>query len=69
MKLISILLFLAGVLFLVMAFALALTRGVLGVLDMTVLDVYFVVRPLYLLLDSGSLLHRRIRFVLGASLT
>jgi hypothetical protein len=53
MKLISILLFLAGVLFLVMAFALALTRGVLGVLDMTVLDVYFVVRPLYLLLIAA----------------
>ena len=53
MKLISILLFLAGVLFLVVAFALALTRGVLGVLDVTVLDLYFVVRPLYLLLITA----------------
>jgi len=53
MKLISILLFLAGVLFLAMAFAPALTRGVLGVLDVTVLDVYFVVRPLYLLLIAA----------------
>jgi len=49
MKLISMLLFLGGVLFLVMTFALALTRGVLGILDVTVFDVYFVVRPLYLL--------------------
>jgi hypothetical protein len=55
MKLISILLFLAGVLFLVMAFALALARGVLGVLDVTILDVYFVVRPLYLLLIAAVL--------------
>jgi uncharacterized membrane protein YedE/YeeE len=52
MKLISILLIAGGVLFLVMTFALALTRGVL---DVSVFDVYFVVRPLYLLLIAAVL--------------
>jgi uncharacterized membrane protein YedE/YeeE len=52
---ISILLIAGGVLFLVMTFALTLTRGVLGVLDVSVFDVYFVVRPLYLLLIAAVL--------------
>ncbi|MBZ5686795.1 MAG: hypothetical protein LAP86_17360 [Acidobacteriia bacterium] len=51
----SILLFVGGSVFLVLAFSLAVTRGVLGALDVTVFDVYFVVRPLYLLLIAAVL--------------
>jgi hypothetical protein len=55
MKLMSIVLFVGGVVFLVMAFALAATRGILGVIDVTIFDVYFVVRPLYLVLIAAVL--------------
>ena len=55
MKLLSILFFAGGVVFLVMAFSLAVTHGVLGALDVTVFDFHFVVRPLYLLLIAGVL--------------
>ena len=55
MKLMSILFFVAGAVFLVLAFSLAVTRGVLSALDVTVFDVYFVVRPLYLLLIAAVL--------------
>lgn len=53
MKQMSILLFVGGVVFPMLAFALAVTRGVLGALDVSVFDVYFVVRPLYLLLIAA----------------
>ena len=55
MKLMSILFFVAGAVFLVLAFSLAITRGVLGALDVTLFDLYFVVRPLYLLLIAAVL--------------
>jgi hypothetical protein len=53
MKLISILLFVGGVVFLALAFTLAVKRGILADLDVSVFDVYFVVRPLYLLLTAA----------------
>jgi hypothetical protein len=55
MKLLSILFFAGGAVFLVMAFSLAVTHGVLGALDVTVFDFYFFVRPLYLLLIATAL--------------
>ena len=55
MKLLSILLFGGGGILLLLAIALALTHGVLSTLDVTVLDFYFVVRPLYLMLISAAL--------------
>jgi hypothetical protein len=55
MKLLSILSFAGGTVLLVLAITIALTRG-LGALDVTVFDVYFVVRPLYLLMISAVLL-------------
>ena len=53
MKLMSILLFAGGVVFLLLTVTLALTRGSL---DVTVLDVYFVVLPRYLLIVAVVLL-------------
>jgi hypothetical protein len=55
MKLLSILFFAGGVVFLILTVTQVLTRG-WGRLDVTVLDVYFVVLPRYLLLIAGVLL-------------
>lgn len=55
MKLLSILFFAGGVVFLILTVAQVLTRG-WGPLDVTVIDVYFVVLPRYLLLIAGVLL-------------
>jgi hypothetical protein len=55
MKLLSILFFAGGVVFLMLAVTQVLKRG-WGPLDVTVLDVYFVVLPRYLLLIAGVLL-------------
>jgi hypothetical protein len=55
MKLLSILFFAGGVVFLILTVTQVLTRG-WGPLDVTVLDVYFVVLPRYLLLIAGVLL-------------
>ena len=54
MKLLSILFFAGGVVFLILAVTQVLTRG-WGPLDVTVFDVYFVVLPRYLLLVAGVL--------------
>ena len=51
-KLVSILLFAGSAVFLILALALALTKGVL---DVSVLDFYFVVLPRYLLLVAAIL--------------
>lgn len=55
MKLLSILFFAGGVVFLTLTVTQVLTRG-WGPLDVTVLDIYFVVLPRYLLLIAGVLL-------------
>ena len=55
MKLLSILLFAGGAVFLILTVTQVLTRG-WGPLDLTVFDVYFVVLPRYLLLVAGVLL-------------
>jgi hypothetical protein len=55
MKLLSILFFAGGVVFLILTVTQLLARG-WGPLDVTVLDVYFVVLPRYLLLISAALL-------------
>ena len=51
-KVLLILLIAGGVLFLVLAFVLALTKGAL---DVSVIDVYFVVLPRYLFFLSAAL--------------
>jgi hypothetical protein len=53
MKLMSILLLAGGVVFLILTVALGLTGGSL---DVTVLDVYFVVLPRYLMLVALAFL-------------
>jgi hypothetical protein len=55
MKLLSIMFFAGGVVFLILTVAQVLERG-WGPLDVTVLDFYFVVLPRYLLLISAALL-------------
>mgnify|MGYP001220313373 CR=1 FL=1 len=55
MKLVSTLFFAGGIFFLIFTVAQVLTRG-WGPLDITVLDVYFVIWPRYLLLIAGVLL-------------
>jgi hypothetical protein len=55
MKLLSILFFAGGLVFLILTVTQVLTRG-WGPLDVTVLDFYFVVLPRYLLLIAGVLL-------------
>ena len=55
MKLLSILFFAGGAVFLISTVTQVLTRG-WGPLDVTVLDIYFVVLPRYLLLIAGILL-------------
>lgn len=55
MKLLSILFFAGGSVFLILTVAQVLARG-WGPLDVTVLDVYFVVLLRYLLLISAALL-------------
>jgi hypothetical protein len=55
MKLLSTLFFAGGVVFLILTVAQVLARG-WGPLDLTVLDVYFVILPRYLLLISAALL-------------
>jgi hypothetical protein len=55
MKLLSILFFAGGVVFLILTVTQVLARG-WGPLDVTVLDVYFVVLPRHLLLISAALL-------------
>jgi hypothetical protein len=55
MKLLSILFFTGGGVFLILTVTQVLARG-WGPLDVTVLDVYFVVLPRYLLLTSAALL-------------
>jgi hypothetical protein len=52
MKLLSILFFTGGGVFLILTVTQVLARG-WGPLDVTVLDVYFVVLPRYLLLTSA----------------
>jgi hypothetical protein len=54
MKLLSILLFAGGAVFLTLTVMQVLTRG-WGPLDVTILDLYFVVLPRYLLLVAGVL--------------
>ncbi len=54
MKLLSILSFAGGTVLLVLAITIALTMG-LGALDVSVFDVYFVIRSLYLLMISAVL--------------
>jgi hypothetical protein len=51
-KLLSIVLFIGSAVFLILALALALTKGSL---DLSVLDFYFVVLPRYLLLVAAIL--------------
>lgn len=55
MKPLSMLFFAGGAIFLMFTVTQVLTRG-WGPLDMTVLDVYFVILPRYLLLIAGVLL-------------
>ena len=55
MKLLSILFFAGGGLFLILTVTQVLERG-WGPLDVTVLDVYFVILPRYLLMISTALL-------------
>jgi hypothetical protein len=55
MKLLSILFFAGGVVFLILTVAQVLARG-WGPLDVNVLDFYFVILPRYLLLISAALL-------------
>jgi len=55
MKLLSILFFAGGGVFLILTVRQVLARG-WGPLDVTVLDVYFVVLPRYLRLISAALL-------------
>jgi hypothetical protein len=55
MKLLAILFFAGGVVLLMLTVTQVLKRG-WGPLDVTVLDVYFVVLPRYLLLIAGVLL-------------
>jgi hypothetical protein len=55
MKLLSILSFAGGVVFLILTVTQVLTRG-WGPLDVELLHVYFVVLPRYLLLIAGVLL-------------
>ena len=52
MKLMSILSFAGGIVLVVLALTLALTRGVF---DLMVFDFYFIVKPLYLMLVAGAL--------------
>ena len=54
MKLLSILFFAGGVVFLILTVRQVLARG-WGPLDVTVRDLYFVVLPRYLLLISAAL--------------
>ena len=54
MKLLSILFFAGGVVFLILTVTQVLARG-WGPLDVTVRDLYFVVLPRYLLLISAAL--------------
>lgn len=55
MTLLSVLCFVGGVVFLIWTFVQVLTRG-WGPLDVSVLDVYFVVVPRYLLIAAIGLL-------------
>ena len=55
MKVLSILFFAAGVLFLILTATQVLTRG-WGPLDVELFHIYFVVLPRYLLLIAGVLL-------------